>query len=102
MELYFLYLKLDLNYKFEGIEKYENELTQMLTQKNISQNEIEKNKSYFEDIIKNYSFILNNLNYNKIFISSNGKNLSQILEKKFQIANQMINNQFNQKIKRTS
>ena len=85
--------------KFEGIEKYENELTQILIQNNISQNEIEKNKGYFEDIIKDYSYILNNLSYNKNFISSNGKNLSQILEKKFRVSNQMINNQFNQKLK---
>ena len=85
--------------KFEGIEKYENELTQILIQNNISQNEIEKNKGYFEDIIKDYSYILNNLSYNKNFISSNGKNLSQILEKKFRVSNQMINNQFNQKSK---
>ena len=70
-----------------------------MIQNNISQNEIEKNKGYFEDIIKDYSYILNNLSYNKNFISSNGKNLSQILEKKFRVSNQMINNQFNQKLK---
>ena len=57
------------------------------------------NKGYFEEIIKDYSYILNNLSYNKNFISSNGKNLSQILEKKFLVSNQMINNQFNQKLK---
>ena len=46
---------------------------------------LKKIKSYFEDIIKNYSYILNNLSYNKNFISSNGKYLSQILEKNFKL-----------------
>ena len=44
-----------------------------------------KRKSYFEDIIKKNSYILNNLSYNKNFISSNGKYLSQILEKNFKL-----------------
>ena len=79
------------------IEKYKEQLKEILIENGISENEIEENKEDFRKIIINYIFMFNNPNLNKNFVSSNGNELFEILGKKFIIANQMINNQFIQK-----
>jgi hypothetical protein len=81
------------------IEKYKEQLKEILIENGISENEIEENKEDFRKIIINYIFMFNNPNLNKNFVSSNGNELFEILGKKFIIANQMINNQFIQKSK---